>query len=136
MWCSPTAAANRWSDAYEAWARANASRLQRARSLRRIIPLSRDPRFDGDLGFLGNRLPDREARVEEFFLKPAAALPGMRFLLGGAGWGDKPMTRERQLFRPRLHARPQRLQLHAARGDQHLARQHGALRVLAGHARF
>src|SRR5207248_6974590 len=31
-----------------------------------------DPRFQADLGFLGNRLPDREARVEEFFLKPAA----------------------------------------------------------------
>ena len=29
-------------------------------------------RFACDLAFLGNRLPDREARVEEFFLKPAA----------------------------------------------------------------
>ena len=26
--------------------------------------------------FLGNRLPDREARVEEFFLRPAAAAAG------------------------------------------------------------
>ncbi len=42
-----------------------------------------------DLGFLGNRLPDREARVEEFFFKPAALLPGRGFLLGGAGWDDK-----------------------------------------------
>jgi spore maturation protein CgeB len=50
-----------------------------------------DPRFAGDLGFLGNRLPDREARVEEFFLRAAAALPGRRFLLGGSGWGDKPL---------------------------------------------
>jgi spore maturation protein CgeB len=50
-----------------------------------------DPRYAGDLGFLGNRLPDREKRVEEFFLKPAAGLPEMNFLLGGAGWGDKPM---------------------------------------------
>ena len=48
-----------------------------------------DPRFAGDLGFLGNRLPDREARVEEFFLAAAAALPEKRFLLGGSGWGDK-----------------------------------------------
>lgn len=55
-------------------------------------PVGYDPRFTGDLGFLGNRLPGREARVEEFFLKPAAMLPGMRFLLGGAGWGDKPKT--------------------------------------------
>jgi len=54
-------------------------------------PVDPDPRFEGDLGFLGNRLPDREARVEEFFLKAAAASPDRRFLLGGNGWGDKPM---------------------------------------------
>jgi spore maturation protein CgeB len=51
-----------------------------------------EPRFQGDLAFLGNRLPDREARVDEFFFKAAAALPEARFLLGGAGWGDKPKT--------------------------------------------
>lgn len=55
-------------------------------------PVPPDPRFAGDLGFLGNRLPDREARVEEFFLSAAARLPERRFLLGGSGWGDKPMT--------------------------------------------
>jgi spore maturation protein CgeB len=52
---------------------------------------SPDERFTADLGFLGNRLPDREARVEAFFLKTAANLPERRFLLGGNGWGDKPM---------------------------------------------
>jgi spore maturation protein CgeB len=40
---------------------------------------------------LGNRLPDREARVEEFFLHSAACLPNKRFVLGGSGWADKPM---------------------------------------------
>jgi spore maturation protein CgeB len=50
-----------------------------------------DPRFGADLGFLGNRLPDREARVEQFFLQAAAALPDKQFLLGGSGWQDKPM---------------------------------------------
>ena len=50
-----------------------------------------DPRFTGDLGFLGNRLPDRESRVEEFFLNAAAALPERTFLLGGSGWSDKKM---------------------------------------------
>ena len=55
-------------------------------------PADRDPRFEGDLAFLGNRLPDREARVEEFFLKAAALLPERRFVLGGAGWGDKPVS--------------------------------------------
>src|SRR3954452_3728049 len=54
-------------------------------------PVEPDPRFAGDLGFLGNRLPDREARVEEFFLKAAGRCPDRRFLLGGNGWGDKPM---------------------------------------------
>ena len=52
-------------------------------------PVQPDPRFQGELGFLGNRLPDREARVEEFFLAAAAALPKKTFLLGGSGWGDK-----------------------------------------------
>jgi spore maturation protein CgeB len=54
----------------------------------RVAP---DPRFDADLGFLGNRLPDRERRVEEFFLGAAASLPDHRFVLGGNGWHDKPL---------------------------------------------
>jgi spore maturation protein CgeB len=54
-------------------------------------PVERDPRFAGDLGFLGNRLPDREARVEEFFLRAAELAPNRQFLLGGSGWEDKPM---------------------------------------------
>jgi spore maturation protein CgeB len=57
------------------------------------FPVPPDPRFACDLAFLGNRLPDREARVEEFFLAPALALPDQRFLLGGSGWGDKPLPR-------------------------------------------
>ncbi|MGC3997448.1 MAG: glycosyltransferase [Anaeromyxobacter sp.] len=54
-------------------------------------PVRPDPRYEADLAFLGNRLPDREARVEAFFLAAAAALPGRRFLLGGAGWEGKPL---------------------------------------------
>jgi spore maturation protein CgeB len=56
------------------------------------FPVPPNPRFEADLGLLANRLPDREARVEEFFLQPAASLPAKRFLLGGNGWGDKPLT--------------------------------------------
>jgi spore maturation protein CgeB len=48
--------------------------------------VSPDARFAGDLGFLGNRLPDREARVEEFFLKAARRRPARQFVLGGSGW--------------------------------------------------
>jgi spore maturation protein CgeB len=45
-----------------------------------------DSRFTGDLAFLGNRLPDREARVRDFFLEPAKLLPAQQFVLGGSGW--------------------------------------------------
>jgi spore maturation protein CgeB len=55
-------------------------------------PVPENPRFAADLGFLGNRLPDREARVEHFFLEPAAKLTQQRFLLGGSGWHGKPMS--------------------------------------------
>jgi spore maturation protein CgeB len=54
-------------------------------------PVPSDPRFAADLAFLGNRLPDREARVEEFFLSVASSLPGRTFLLAGNGWETKPM---------------------------------------------
>ncbi|MFL5936460.1 MAG: glycosyltransferase [Gaiellaceae bacterium] len=54
-------------------------------------PGTRDRRFACDLAFLGNRLPDREARVEEFFLRAAELAPGLSFLLAGAGWDDKPL---------------------------------------------
>lgn len=52
-------------------------------------PVASVPRFEGAVGFLGNRLPDREKRVEDFFLKAASLLPDRRFLLGGSGWADK-----------------------------------------------
>ncbi|OWK30927.1 CgeB family protein [Sphingomonas mucosissima] len=54
-------------------------------------PVAPDERFACDLAFLGNRLPDREARVEQFFLAAAAALPEQSFLIGGSGWHDKHM---------------------------------------------
>jgi spore maturation protein CgeB len=53
------------------------------------FPVPPDPRFAGDLAFLGNRLPDREARVEEFFLRAASLMPARRCVLGGSGWHDK-----------------------------------------------
>lgn len=45
--------------------------------------------FASDLLFVGNRLPDREKRVEAFFLDAAHRAPDQRFLLGGNGWDDK-----------------------------------------------
>lgn len=52
-------------------------------------PVEPDPSLSCDVAFLGNRLPDREARVDELFLRAARLAPGKRFLLGGEGWGDK-----------------------------------------------
>lgn len=54
-------------------------------------PAPADPRFEADLAFMGSRLPDREARVEQFFLAAAASAPGRSFVLGGNGWADKPL---------------------------------------------
>lgn len=53
------------------------------------FPVPPETRFECDLAFVGNRLPDREKRVEDFFLKTAAALPGFSFILGGEGWAGK-----------------------------------------------
>ncbi|HLH12671.1 MAG TPA: glycosyltransferase [Methylovirgula sp.] len=49
-------------------------------------PVEPDPRFACDLAFLGNRLPDREARVGEFFFVPAMLATEKSFLIGGNGW--------------------------------------------------
>jgi spore maturation protein CgeB len=56
------------------------------------FPVESNPKFACDLAFLGNRLPDREARVEHFFLEVAAKLPQYTFVIGGSGWDDKPMS--------------------------------------------
>jgi spore maturation protein CgeB len=50
------------------------------------FPVQHDERFSGDLAFLGNRLPDRENRVKEFFFAPARRLSKRGFVLGGSGW--------------------------------------------------
>lgn len=50
------------------------------------FPVEPEARFRSDLTFIGNRLPDREERVEEFFLSVAERLPSRRFLIGGSGW--------------------------------------------------
>ncbi|HEX7118121.1 MAG TPA: glycosyltransferase [Longimicrobiales bacterium] len=49
-------------------------------------PVPPDPSLACDLVFMGNRLPDREERVERFFLAAAERLPDRRFILGGSGW--------------------------------------------------
>jgi spore maturation protein CgeB len=52
-------------------------------------PVAPDPRYRADLSALVNRLPDREARVEEFFFTAVKTLRDRHFLLAGAGWEDR-----------------------------------------------
>lgn len=52
-------------------------------------PVSPDPELACDLAFVGHRLPDREKRVEDFFLRAAELAPEFSFVLGGEGWGGK-----------------------------------------------
>jgi spore maturation protein CgeB len=50
------------------------------------FPVVPRPELKAELSFLGNRLPDREQRVHEFFFEAARQLPDRQFLLGGSGW--------------------------------------------------
>lgn len=74
---------------YEGWGARGCVPIYNALDPATHFPVPRDAQFEADLAFLGNRLPDREARVEEFFLEVAAGLPDRRFLLGGNGWADR-----------------------------------------------
>ncbi|MFL6721347.1 MAG: glycosyltransferase [Sphingomonas sp.] len=76
-------------EAYEGFGAARCVPVYNALDPTTHCPVEPDPRFAADLSFLGNRLPDREARVEQFFLEPAAALPDRTFLIGGNGWETK-----------------------------------------------
>lgn len=53
-------------------------------------PVEAQPQFRATLSFLGNRLPDRESRVHEFFFKAVQAMPESDFILGGSGWDEHP----------------------------------------------
>ena len=76
-------------DAYRALGAAECVPIYNARDPDTHYPVPPNPRFQADLAFLGNRLPDREARVEEFFLRPAEMLPDQAFLIGGNGWDSR-----------------------------------------------
>jgi len=56
-------------------------------------PVVADPKLRCDLAFVGHRLPDRESRVQEFFLNAAEMAPEMSFNLGGEGWGDRSLPK-------------------------------------------
>src|SRR5882724_12466143 len=52
-------------------------------------PVTPDDKLRCDLLFVGNRLPDRERRVEEFFVRAAGLAPSHSLILGGEGWAGK-----------------------------------------------
>ena len=52
-------------------------------------PVAKDPDLECDLVLVANRLPDRERRVQEFFLGSAEVARELRFILGGEGWEGK-----------------------------------------------
>lgn len=56
-------------------------------------PVQADPALACDLVFVGNRLPDRERRVEQLFLAAAELAPECSLILGGEGWEGKPLPR-------------------------------------------
>ena len=73
-------------DEYHAWGARCCVPIYNALDPQSHHPVAPDPRFEGTLGFLGNRLPDRETRVREFFFEPARRYPSGTFILGGNGW--------------------------------------------------
>jgi spore maturation protein CgeB len=73
-------------DAYERFGARRCIPIYNALDPSTHFPVPQESRFAGSLGFLGNRLPDREARVHQFFLEPAIKLPEHGFVLGGSGW--------------------------------------------------
>lgn len=78
-------------EAYEEFGAARCVPIYNALDPETHHPVPAEPSLAAALGFLGNRLPDRERRVEDFFLAPAATRPGLSFLLGGSGWDDRPV---------------------------------------------
>lgn len=76
---------------YEALGARNCHPIYNALEPDSHFPVLPDSDLACDLVFVGNRLPDREKRVEQFFLRAAELAPELRFLLGGEGWAGKPM---------------------------------------------
>lgn len=72
-----------------AWLGARSTRLvYNAVDPAEYYPVPPDPERVCDLLFMGNRMPDREARVWDLFIGAAHLAPDLSFVLGGNGWGD------------------------------------------------
>lgn len=78
-------------EAYRGFGASHCSPIYNALDPSTHFPVAHEERFAADLAFLGNRLPDREKRVEHFVLATAEALPDRNFLIGGNGWESRQM---------------------------------------------
>ena len=78
-------------DHYRRLGAANCHPIYNALDPETHFPVRPDPGFYCDLLFVGHRLPDRERRVQEFFLRAAELAPDLQFALGGEGWEGKRM---------------------------------------------
>ena len=85
-------------DAYRGFGAAFCQPIYNALDPSTHFPVPPHPGLTADLSFLANRMPDREVRAAAFFFSPAESLPTKRFVLGGNGWGDRPMTQNVRLL--------------------------------------
>lgn len=76
-------------DLYTRWGARECHPVYNALDPDHHFPVTAEDGLRCDLAFVGNRLPDREQRVEAFFLRAAELAPELKFLLGGEGWGNK-----------------------------------------------
>ncbi len=81
--------------------------------------VSPDPELACDLVFVGNRLPDREHRVEEFFFAKPRTWLRNHLCSWRRGLGREKSASECALDRPRWHQRSQSCELFSAHGAEH-----------------
>ncbi len=77
--------------AYEALGARNCVPIYNALDPSTHFPVKPHSNYISDLNLLANRLPDREERIEAFFLEVAQSMDHKSFVLGGSGWQDRPM---------------------------------------------
>ncbi len=94
--------ASQWSTLIENAARGPAILFTTVSTLTPTDLLSPEQNYRADLSFLGNRLPDREARVDEFFFRAASVLSSQNFSFGRQWVGRQGQNPKRQLPRPSL----------------------------------
>ncbi len=88
-------------------------------------PVPPEDRFAADLTFLGNRLPDREQRVEAFILGAAARRPIESVSAWRLRMGGQTLPCQRRQAWPRADVRAQRPERQRPSGAEHQSRQYG-----------